>query len=318
MTRLVLAFILDLILADPHAWPHPVKAMGAYITWFTGRLKARFSQRTPSKQVQLGLALVVSLLLLIFALTRVSLVLLGRFHPLVREIFSVYLIYTCFSVKGLADAGQHVKEALDQSLGAGRQALSHYVGRETHSLTESQILTAVIETISENLSDGFVAPLVYIFLAGPVGGLLYKGINTLDSMVGYRHPPYTHYGHLAAKLDDLVNWLPARITGLLICLASWLLGLDGLGAWQTLKSDHSKHLSPNSGWPEAAMAGALGIQMGGGSYYQGTFVAKDFIGQAKKPVTRTSLDQSIQLLYLTALLALVSLGLARYLLGGIL
>ncbi|NCO52377.1 MAG: cobalamin biosynthesis protein CobD, partial [Deltaproteobacteria bacterium] len=208
---------------------------------------------------------------------------------------------------------QPVIEALQRGeLDAARQALAMIVGRDTAQLDAAGILRATVETLAENAADGVIAPLFYLCLGGPVAGLLYKAVNTLDSMIGYKNQRYLHFGRVAARLDDLLNWFPARLTGLLLVAAAWLNGMDGPGAWRMMRRDAKRHLSPNAGWPEAAAAGALGLQLGGDAFYGGDYVEKATFGEPLRPIVIADYGRMLRLLYTSALLGLL---LALLLLG---
>ena len=201
-------------------------------------------------------------------------------------------------------------------LAGARQALAMIVGRETAELDEQAILRACIETVAENSSDGIVAPLVYLGLGGPVAGIVYKAASTMDSMVGYKNQRYRDFGRAAARLDDLLNWLPARLTALLLVLASVPLGRDARGAWRIMRRDARRHASPNAGFPEAAAAGALGVQLGGAARYFGAWQEKPTFGDAGRALTIADYRQMVMLMYATTVLALgVACGLA-WLAGG--
>ncbi len=299
----LLAFLLDLGLADPPNWPHPVKFYGRFIRGFE-RL-SQFDKKKPMTQTFLGGVLVFLLLIIILLISSLLLYGAKRLSPILYALVWIYLTYTCFAVKGLADEANGVLEAMKEGgLQAGRRQLSRIVGRETSQLSEEEVYQAVIETVAENLSDGFVAPLFYVILFGPVGGLLYKGINTLDSMIAYLDDRYQYFGYFAAKLDDLANYIPARLSCLLIVLASGLLGLDMASAWKISFRDGRAHRSPNAGYPEAAAAGALGVQLGGTHVYHGQPIEKPTIGDPQRLIGPQQVKASIALLYTSASLAM--------------
>ncbi|MBR2683433.1 MAG: cobalamin biosynthesis protein CobD, partial [Atopobiaceae bacterium] len=188
---------------------------------------------------------------------------------------------------------------------AGRQAVSMIVGRDTNALDEQGVIRAAVETVAENASDGFVAPLLFMALGGPVAGVFYKAVNTMDSMVGYKNEAYRFLGTAAARLDDVCNWIPARMTAALMCLTAPLVGLDGRDAWRIWRRDHARHASPNSAHPEAACAGALGVRLAGPASYFGSVVDKPYIGDDLRPVESEDILRANRLLYSTAAVALV-------------
>jgi adenosylcobinamide-phosphate synthase len=177
------------------------------------------------------------------------------------------------------------------------------VSRDTGKLEEGDILRAVVETVAENISDGIVAPLVYLALGGPVAALLYKAVNTMDSMVGYQNDRYRYFGSWAARIDDLANWVPARLSGLILVGAAACLKLDRGSAWQVMRRDARKMKSPNAGYPEAAAAGALGVQLGGVNFYFGQAVEKPTLGDARRPMTLDTYRRMVRLMYLASLAA---------------
>jgi adenosylcobinamide-phosphate synthase len=229
-------------------------------------------------------------------------------------LISAVTAYTTLATRGLADAAQLVLSRLDAGDIAGaRKELSMIVGRDTENLDEQEIARAVIETVAENASDGVVAPLFYLVIGGPALAMAYKAVNTLDSMVGYRNKKYINFGRAAARLDDIVNYIPARITGALICLTSSVSVLfnsafrtphsEFASPWRIMLRDGRNHPSPNSGYPEAAMAGALGIRLGGPSAYAGKIAPKPSIGAGGRPPDKKDIANSVRLMYCSTLSA---------------
>jgi adenosylcobinamide-phosphate synthase len=213
------------------------------------------------------------------------------------------LAWFCLAARSLHRQSKQVATALETgNLQRAQEALSHIVGRDTAELSEEQVWRAAVETVAENSSDGVVAPLFYLMLGGPLAALAYKAVNTLDSMVGYKNERYLNFGWAAARLDDLLNWLPARLTGLLICCSAPLAGLSGTDACRIIKRDGRNHSSPNAGIPEAAAAGALGVQLGGSSSYSGQLVSKPTIGDPLRALDARAWRGSIRLMYAAELL----------------
>ncbi len=294
------AFGLDLVLGDPHRLPHPVVWIGRLINQLEMVLVGMLDRR------RLTGILLVALTLALTGLTAWGgLKLLSAIHPWLGLAAAVWLGYTTLALRALHVESRAVVDWVVQgNLDEARRSLALIVGRETGGLDEQGILRACIETVAENTSDGVVAPLCYLFAGGPVLALLYKAVNTLDSMVGYRDDRYRELGWAAARLDDLANLLPARLTSLLMVLAAVPLGLRPWGAWKILLRDARKPASPNAGFPEAAVAGALGIQLGGPATYFGQRVEKPTLGDPDRPVTVAAYRATVRLMYLTALLAL--------------
>ncbi len=293
---LPLGFLLDQILGDPPTWPHPVRWIGTSI----GALEAPLRRWCPER---LGGILLVFLVaggagLVSWGLLAVAELAGDRG----RMIAATLLIYSGLASRALARETQAVVNA-DHDLPEARRRLSKIVGRDTDDLPPVEIYRACIETVGENTTDGVVAPLFYAALAGPVGLWVYKAISTLDSMVGYKNPRYLRFGWAAARTDDLANWIPARLTWLLLALAALFGGGNGLGALRIGWRDGRDHPSPNSGWGEATMAGALGVQLGGPATYQGNPSLKPTLGDARKPIARATAQQAIRLMLLASWLA---------------
>lgn len=296
---------LDLLLGDPHRLPHPVIWIGRLINYLETLLVGLFDRRRRT-----GILLVTSTLLLTGLAGWGGLWLATRIHPWLGAAAGLWLAYTTLALRSLHRESRRVVRWVEQgNLDEARRSLALIVGRETGGLDQEGILRACIETVAENTSDGVIAPLFYLFLGGPVLALLYKAVNTLDSMVGYRDDRYRELGWAAARLDDLVNLLPARLTGLLMVIAAVPLGLNGWKALRVLLRDARKPASPNAGFPEAAVAGALGIQLGGPATYFGQRFEKPTLGDPERPLTVASYRATIRLLYLTAALGL-ALGLS--------
>jgi adenosylcobinamide-phosphate synthase len=303
-TILLVAFILDLLLGDPYSWPHPVKWMGYYIRFF--QEKSRMITRSKRQQFWLGVGLWASLMVISFLLLFFSLYLLTIMHPLLANLWRIYLTYTTFSVRMLAVEAQKVYRALEKrSLEKARQQVGVIVGRTTDSLNAPEIVAATIETVAENTSDGFIAPLLYNTLFGIYGGILYKAINTLDSMVGYQNETYRYFGRFSAKVDDVVNIIPARVTWFFMLVVSILPRFNHKNAWKIGRRDAKAHKSPNAGFPEAVVAGALEIQLGGSHVYHGVEVYKPTIGDPIKRIETTDILKANNMLYLTAGLAMI-------------
>ena len=217
-----------------------------------------------------------------------------------------FMCYQLLATKSLKDESDKVYVALkEDGLEAGRKAVSMIVGRDTENLTREGVVKAAVETVAENTSDGVIAPLFYMAIGGALFGFFYKAINTMDSMVGYKNENYRYFGTCAARLDDVVNYIPARLAALLMILASGLTGFHMGGAWHVFRRDRYKHKSPNSAQTEAVMAGALDIALAGDAYYFGKLHKKDTIGDAIRPVELVDIRRSHRLLYATSLLAVI-------------
>jgi adenosylcobinamide-phosphate synthase len=283
-------YLLDLCLGDPPGWPHPVRWLGRGITFWETRL---YQPRVLSGLV-FWLAVAGTALAAVLAV----LILASGFGPLAQGVVAAYLVYAGLATRSLHLETKRVEEALDRGdLEEARKKLAMIVGRETAHLEEADIRRATLETLAENLSDGVIAPLFYILLAGIPGLTLYKVANTMDSMVGYKNERYERFGKVAARVDDVLNFLPARLTAWLICLAAGPADLDWQQAWRILNRDGKKASSPNAGRPEAALAGALGVRLGGPSIYFGRLVDKPYIGDSGQAFSQRHYRQALVLLY---------------------
>jgi adenosylcobinamide-phosphate synthase len=305
LIALTAGFLLDLLLGDPKGWWHPVISIGALITR-TEKMMRRLLAQSPAGEFIGGSCLAVFVSLLSFFVPFQILRGAYRIHPGVGILLEAIACYYILATKSLKTESMHVAAALkQQGLAAGRQAVARIVGRDTKALSEAGIVCATIETIAENTSDGVIAPLFYLAIGGPAFGFFYKAVNTMDSMIGYRNKKYLNFGRTAARLDDLLNFLPARITAWLMIACAKLVGLSTSGAYRIYQRDHSKHDSPNSAHPEAAMAGALGIQLAGPACYFGQQKEKPFIGDREREVEIADISRANKLLYVTAIMGLI-------------
>ena len=316
---LLLAFALDAVLGDP-SWlwrrlPHPVVAMGGAIAWIEAR--SLDAAAPPAEQARRGQ---IASLLVIGASTLVALGVqaLCLVAPLGWLLLAVAMS-TLIAARGLYDHVSRVAAGLEQGLAEGREAIAHIVGRDPASLDAHGVARAAIESTAENFADGVVAPLFWGVLLGLPGMAAYKTINTLDSMIGHRSPRYLHFGRFAARLDDFANWLPARLSALPILGASLSLpGTKPVEGWRALWRDASHHRSPNAGWPEAAMAGCLGLKLAGPRRYAGELVDDAWMGEGRAAATPTDIRRALRVYVLAcgalAVVLVVALSVAS---GGI-
>ncbi|BCG58560.1 cobalamin biosynthesis protein CobD [Paenibacillus sp. URB8-2] len=306
----ITAIFIDLLVGDPRGFPHPVIGIGKIISgtesalrkWGTGRAVER----------TLGVLLVLIVLSAVYAAAVLILWLAGLIHPIIQSLAAVWLISTTIAIKGLGDAAIQVFRPLVKGdLDSARTYVGYIVGRETHSLSEREVTRATVETVAENIVDAVVAPLFYALIGGAPLALLYRAVNTLDSMVGYKNDKYRYFGWASARLDDVLNYIPARITGLLLWAGALMTkGLNAGRAWQAMRCDAAKHPSPNSGIPEAAVAGALGIQLGGLNSYGGIVSERARMGTAARELAAEDIRQTIKILRLTAALIMILLLIA--------
>jgi adenosylcobinamide-phosphate synthase len=300
MFLLISSYIADLIFGDPEKLPHPVRWMGKLINLLDERLN-KGDALWVGRIKGIILAFVVVGISGCFAY--ILLKSARKINPFFGNLVWVYLGYTTISVKDLFVKARAILEKLvSNSIVEARFKLSHIVGRDTQDLSEERIIKATIESIAENTNDGIIAPLFYLILGGPVLAITYKAINTLDSMVGYKNERYIHFGWFSAKLDDVANFLPACITGLLIPVSSFLLRKNFKDSLKIMLKDGKKHPSPNSGISEAAMAGALGIKLGGSSTYQGKLSEKPYIGGSKRLTEPLLINEALAVSFMSSLL----------------
>ena len=303
IAAMLVGFLLDLLIGDPEGWPHPVIWIGKYISFVEGRLRRRGGNlRGPAVWLT---ASTVLLAMVVTAAVLAALSLLGR--PALFAGMCV-ISWTALSAKCLAKEGKGVAQALQISLERGRKQVGRIVGRDTSELSGEEIVKATVETVAENTTDGVIAPMLYLVLGGPVLAMGFKAASTLDSMVGYLDEKYRDIGWSSAKLDDVLNYVPARLCGLLMCLTAGLCRLDGKNALRIVRRDHANHLSPNCAWSEAAAAGALHVQLGGTHMYFGKAVEKPTIGDDDRPIESEDILRVNRLLYASSgVFALVAL-----------
>ena len=305
------AFILDQIFGDPRNFPHPVVIIGKLISAME-RFTRKVFPKTNKGELAAGAFTWLVVATVSFAVPFIALVLLAKVNVWAAFALNTFWSYQIFASKSLKEQSMLVYRYLEaEDLPNSRKYLSWIVGRDTSELDPEEITKAVVETVAENTSDGVTAPMLYMIIMGAPLGMLYKAINTMDSMLGYKNDRYMYFGRIPAKIDDVANFIPARITGLLMCLTAPLIGLDGGNAYRIYKRDRLKHLSPNSGHLEAACAGAMRIMLGGDSYYFGKLVEKASLGDPDREVRITDIPLSIRMMYASSLAMLALLDVVR-------
>lgn len=293
------AVVFDMVVGDPRVNWHPVVLIGKYISFFDRLLRSPL--RSPAGQRFCGAVLVVIVVVTCYGLTALLLFIAYKIHIMAGALVSVLLFSSTIAARSLAQAGMEIYHLLKRAdISAARQKLAWIVGRDTACLDSGEIARGTVETVAENIVDGIVSPLFYALLGGVPLAMAYRAINTMDSMLGYKNEKYLYFGWAAARLDDMANFVPARITGFLILLAAVLLRLDAKRAWQAIIRDAPGHPSPNSGIPEAGVAGALGIRLGGQNYYQGVPSFRAYMGWPLQPLGPEHIRQTVAVMYVTA------------------
>jgi adenosylcobinamide-phosphate synthase len=284
---LVCAYAMDLIVGDPEWFPHPVRAMGHMVA--AGEAAARPGHHAPVRDLVQGGVVTLIVVMVTAAVAVLTLRAVRLVHPGAAFVTEILLAWTALATGSLLGEASRVIRALNGGdLASARARLARIVGRDTAGLSEPEIARGVIETLAESTCDAIVAPLCYLVAGGVPAALAYKAVNTLDSMIGHREPPYTYFGRAAARLDDIANFIPARLAALAIIVAAACTDQSAAGAVRVWRCDHASHDSPNAGHPEAAMAGALGVRLGGTNYYAGVPVARALLGAGSPAPTMSA------------------------------
>ncbi len=307
-----IGFLLDLWIGDPEEWWHPVRGIG----WMIGRLEGLLRQcfpKSPAGEMAAGGVMAVLVMAASGGIAVGILEVSGRIHPALRFFVMCVMNWQLLAAKALKTESMKVYDALrDGDVEQARWAVSRIVGRDTKPLSEEGIMKAAVETVAENTSDGVIAPLFYLFILGPAGGFVYKAVNTMDSMTGYRNEQYLYFGRIPARLDDVVNLIPARLAAFFLIGAAWVMpGFDGKGAWKIWRRDRYCHKSPNSAQGEAACAGALGVELAGPAWYFGVLQEKPFIGNRTRQVEAADIRRVNRLMMGSAWMALAAGGILR-------
>ncbi len=307
LIAIVIGFILDLIFGDPHWLPHPIRLIGRFISGGE-RLARKIFPKSHSGEFTAGAVLAVITVTVSFFVPFLVLYAVGRVNTYLEIAVSSVFCYQILATKSLKTESMKVYYQLkNNDITNARKFLSWIVGRDTQNLTEEGITRAAVETVAENTSDGVIAPLIFLAVGGAPLGFFYKAVNTLDSMIGYKNDKYYYFGKFAARLDDVLNFIPARISAYLMIAAGFFTGLDYKNAFRIYKRDKSNHSSPNSAKTEAVCAGALNVQLAGDAYYFGKLVKKKTIGDSNRAVRIDDIRTVNRLMYSTAVLAAVLL-----------
>lgn len=301
--QIIVGYILDLIFGDPYEFPHPVRFIGKLIRFVEDKVRRGAKSK---RGLKIGGFILWFVTVGTTYMVVWSIVKLAAIHPVVAFIVNAFLIYTTLATKCLKDEAVKIYKVLGTGdIQASRKQLSYIVGRDTTHLDEGEIVRATVETVAENTTDGIIAPLFYACIGGAPLAFAYKAINTLDSTVGYKNEKYGDIGFASAKIDDIANYIPARLTAVLMMIASFLLGYNAKDCIKIAIRDRKNHKSPNCAYPEGAVAGALGIQLGGTNVYFGEVVYKPTIGDKKRETEREDIIRTNKLMYMTSIVALV-------------
>lgn len=319
----IAGFVLDLLIGDPHFIPHPVRLIGSLISSLDKRLNCDAGYNSSEKKLNLikykrGMLLAFTVIFATFAMSVIIIVAAYSINLYAGVIAEAVMTWQILATKCLRVESMRVYDALKtDGVDAGRRAVSMIVGRDTSVLDAAGVTRAAVETIAENTSDGVIAPMLYTAIGGPVLGFVYKAVNTMDSMLGYKNDKYMYFGRFAARLDDVVNFIPARISAYLMIAAAFIGGrqFDGKNAYRIFKRDRFNHASPNSAQTESVCAGALRVQLAGDAVYFGKLVKKKYIGDGLGEIEYEDIKRANRLMYITAFLcellsvAVMSLGL---------
>ena len=302
MIEITIGFILDLIIGDPQNPYHPVRFIGGLCTWLEKIFRGIFKK---SLKVAGGFTWVIAVAV-VYAVNFFIINVAYSFNNILGILLSGIIIYFCISTKALKVEGLKViKYIIKDDIESARVQLSYIVGRDTKSLDKTSIVRAVIETVAENMSDGIIAPLFYVGIGGAPLMMAYKAVNTMDSMFGYKNEKYKEFGYFPAKLDDVFNYIPARLTGFFTVVIAFILKMNWKNSYKIYNRDKSNHSSPNSAHPEAAVAGALGVRLGGANYYFGKLVEKPTIGDNLEEIEISHLYKTNKILYGVAILGYI-------------
>lgn len=305
LAALLIGFVIDLIVGDPHGWPHPVVGIGKLISVLERTLRRCFPRGKRGEE----LAGAVLWLLVVLVSAAVPTLILWGCHlitPWLRLAVESVMCWQILATKSLRDESMLVHSALQSGdLTASRRAVSMIVGRDTERLDEAGVTRATVETVAENASDGVIAPLLFAAIGGAPLGFFYKAVNTMDSMLGYVEPPYKNIGLVAAKMDDVMNYIPARLSALLMLLGGAVLGLNVKNGWRIFRRDRYNHASPNSAQTESVCAGLLGLRLAGDAWYHGVLHEKKYIGDPLREIDHQDIPRACRLLYATAVLSLI-------------
>lgn len=304
----LIGMVLDWIFGDPVWLYHPVRIIGKLITFLEKHLR-RIAGEDEKKLLAAGGVMWILVILCSAAVPALVLYGVSSVHKGAAFALECFWCYQLLAARSLGKESRRVYRELEaENLPGARKAVSMIVGRDTENLTAEGVTKAAVETVAENTNDGVIAPLIYMLAGGPIFGFVYKAINTMDSMTGYKNDRYLYYGRAAAKLDDVAGYLPARISALLMIVAAWILGMDGKGAYRIWRRDRRKHASPNAAQTEAVCAGALQVELAGDACYFGKIHKKETIGDPKRSIESRDIIRAERLMLVTEILTFVLFG----------
>lgn len=307
-------FFLDFIFGDPVWLYHPVRLIGKGISFGERQLRKLCSSNKSGRGlVTAGAVLWVCIAGISFLFPLGLLILAQKIHPVLRFVLETFWCYQIIAARCLCKESVKVYDRLKaDDLPGARRTVSMIVGRDTENLSAEGVTKAAVETVAENTSDGVTAPLIYMLIGGAPLGFLYKAVNTMDSMLGYKNDKYLYFGRVPAKMDDVFNYIPSRVTALFMIVAAFFCGLDGKNAWRIYRRDRRKHASPNAAQTEAVCAGALRVRLAGDAVYFGKLYKKEFIGDSLRPIEPEDIKRTGRLMYVTAVLMLIVFGAVKY------
>ena len=307
-------FFLDFIFGDPVWLYHPVRLIGKGISFGERQLRKLCSSNKSGRElVAAGAVLWMCIAGISFLLPLGLLILAQKIHPVLRFVLETFWCYQIIAARCLCKESVKVYDRLKaDDLPGARRAVSMIVGRDTENLSAEGVTKAAVETVAENTSDGVTAPLIYMLIGGAPLGFLYKAVNTMDSMLGYKNDKYLYFGRIPAKMDDVFNYIPSRVTALFMIVAAFFCGMDGKNAWRIYRRDRRKHASPNAAQTEAVCAGALRVRLAGDAVYFGKLYKKEFIGDSLRPIEPEDIKRTGRLMYVTAVLMLIVFGAVKY------
>lgn len=311
---LLLGFALDCAVGDPYSLPHPIRRIGTFIAFLEKKVRERFTDLRKG-----GVLLALTVIAVSTLTPAVLLIVCYKVHIALGIAAETLLCCYMTAARCLCSESMKVCRAAESGdTEAARKAVSMIVGRDTSVLDRDGIVRAAVETVAENCSDGVTAPIMFMSLGGAVGAFFYKSVNTMDSMIGYKNEKYADLGRFAARLDDLLNFIPSRLTALVMCLTAPLIGLDGSGAFRIWRRDRRKHASPNSAQTESACAGALGVRLAGDAVYFGELHKKPYIGDDCRPIEAADIRRANRLMYAASVvILLISAAVRMLIFGGI-